>query len=178
MATNRPAVPKLVFLVGFMGAGKTSVGRALGLRLGWGFLDLDDRVEEREGQTVGQIFENLGENRFREAETAALQELLIEPESEPLVVALGGGTFTRQRNIDMITGAGFPIIFLDGEAAELFERCEQEQRNRPLKRDAQQFQELYQKRRSSYLRANYRIDTSGKKIETIVAEVACCLGLP
>lgn len=177
MATNRPVVPRLLFLVGFMGAGKTSVGRGLGLRLGWGFLDLDDRVEEREGQTVGQIFERQGESGFREAETAALQELLIKPGPEPLVVALGGGTFTRQRNIDLIAEASLPVIFLDGQAAELFQRCEQEQRNRPLKGDVRQFQELYQQRKSSYLRADYHIDTSGKKIETVVAEVACCLGL-
>lgn len=178
MAKNRPEGSKLVFLVGFMGAGKTSVGRALGLRLGWGFLDLDDRVEQREGQTVGQIFENVGESGFREAETAALQALLDESGPESLVVALGGGTFTKQRNIDLITEAAVPVIFLDGKAEELFERCEQEPRNRPLKRNERQFHELYQQRRSSYLRANYRVDTSGKKIETVVAEVACCLGLP
>ena len=123
MATDRPAIPKLVFLVGFMGAGKTSVGRALGLRLGWGFLDLDDRIEEREGQTVGQIFENLGESGFREAETAALQALLNESGSERRIVALGGGTFTRRQNIDLISEAALPVIFLDGQAEELFQRC-------------------------------------------------------
>jgi len=61
-----------VFLVGFMGAGKSSVGRALGQRLNWVFEDLDDRIEAREGRCVVEIFRDSGESEFRRAEHAAL----------------------------------------------------------------------------------------------------------
>src|SRR2546423_14156771 len=83
---------RAVILVGFMGAGKTSVGRALGDRLGWRFQDLDDRVRAREGRTVAEIFRESGETEFRRVEHAALRELLAETEvGTPMVLALGGG---------------------------------------------------------------------------------------
>ena len=69
---------RTVFLVGFMGAGKTTVGRALSRRLGLPFEDLDDRIQGREGKTIEQIFRESGEPAFRKAETAALRELLAE----------------------------------------------------------------------------------------------------
>ncbi len=67
---------KAVFLVGFMGAGKTSVGRSLSRRLGWDFEDLDDRIQARAGRSIAEIFRDLGETEFRRLENAALRELL------------------------------------------------------------------------------------------------------
>src|ERR1700724_232971 len=69
---------RAVFLVGFMGAGKTTVGRALSRRLGLPFEDLDDRIQGREGKTIEQIFRESGEAEFRKVETAALRELLAD----------------------------------------------------------------------------------------------------
>ena len=68
-----PPGVRAIVLVGFMGAGKTSVGKALGQRLGWPFEDLDDRIQARMGHTIEQIFQNRGESDFRRAETAALR---------------------------------------------------------------------------------------------------------
>ncbi|MBZ5574477.1 MAG: shikimate kinase [Acidobacteriia bacterium] len=169
--------PTLVFLVGFMGAGKTSVGRALGHRLGWSFEDLDDRIQQRGGRSIPEIFQASGEVEFRRMESAALRELLAEAGATPRIVALGGGAFAQQENVDRIQQAAATVVFLDGPAEELFRRCEQEQRERPLRRDLKQFRELYDQRRPVYLKATRRIDTQGKDVEKVAVEVACCLGL-
>jgi len=166
-----------VFLVGFMGAGKTSVGRSLGRRLGWSFEDLDDRIQARAARSITEIFRDLGEAEFRRLETAALRELLGELSVRPRVVALGGGAFAQRENVSLLERAGAQVIFLDGPAEELFHRCQREQRERPLLQDAKQFRELYEQRRSSYLKASCHIDTSGKEIDGIAAEVACFIGL-
>lgn len=165
-----------VFLVGFMGAGKTSVGRVLGKRLGWRFEDLDDRIEERAGCSIEAIFRDSGEAAFRHAESAALRELLTEFGSEPKIIALGGGAMAQAENARLLRESGVTVVFLDAPAEELFRRCEQEDRARPLRRDLSQFRELYEQRRPFYMAAARCINTSGKDLETIAREVACSLG--
>jgi shikimate kinase len=169
--------PWTVFLVGFMGAGKTSVGRRLSHRLGWDFEDLDDRIEKRERRLIAEIFREFGEAEFRRAEHAALRELIAQPGSSPRIVALGGGAFAQTKNAALLEESGAPVVFLDGPADELFRRCEQQNMERPLHHDAKQFRELYDRRRPFYLKAGWRVDTSGKDLDTIAAEVACSLGL-
>ncbi len=166
-----------VFLVGFMGAGKTSVGRSLGRRLGWDFEDLDDRIQARAGRSIGEIFRDLGEAEFRRLEHAALHELLHELSNGSRVVALGGGAFVQPGNVALLEHAGVHVIFLDGSAEELFRRCQQEHRERPLLQDAAGFKKLYDQRRSSYLNASCLVDTNGKDIDQIAAEVACRIGM-
>src|SRR3989442_2997295 len=89
----RPPAPasgvRAVFLVGFMGAGKNSVGRALSRRLGWPFEDLDERIQAREGRTIEQIFRQSGEAEFRGAENAPLPALPSDLGASPPAVALG-----------------------------------------------------------------------------------------
>jgi shikimate kinase len=176
-ARDRTHEPQTVFLVGFMGAGKTSVGRALSRRLGLSFEDLDDRIQNREGKTIEQIFRESGEAEFRRVETAALRELLRELRRSPCVVALGGGAFVQADNAALIEEAEVHSVFLDAPVAELLRRCEQEQEERPLRQNPKQFRELYEKRRQCYMRAALRIETSGKDVDTVAAEVACSLGL-
>jgi shikimate kinase len=166
-----------LFLVGFMGAGKTSVGRALSRRLSVPFEDLDDRIQLREGKTIEQIFRESGEAEFRRVEADALRELVAERGSSLRVVALGGGAFVQAGNAALIEKAEGHSVFLDAPVDELLRRCEGEKKERPLRQDAKQFRELYQKRRRSYMKATVRIETHGKDVETIAAEVACSLGL-
>jgi shikimate kinase len=166
-----------VFLVGFMGAGKTSVGRALSRRLGLPFEDLDDRIQNREGKTIAEIFRESGEAGFRKAETTALREMLGELRRSPGVVALGGGAFVQPDHAALIEQAEVRSVFLDAPVEELLRRCEQEQKERPLRQNPKQFRELYENRRPAYMRAAVRIETSGKDVETVAAEVACSLGL-
>jgi shikimate kinase len=168
---------QVVFLVGFMGAGKSSVGQALARRLSWSFEDLDRRIEAREGRTIEQIFRQTGEAGFRETEHAALKELLAEPRTISRVVALGGGAFAEARNAGLVKEAGAEIVFLDAPVEELFRRCRQENAERPLLRDLDNFRKLYESRRPSYVQAGYHIETGGKSVDTIAAEVACSIGL-
>jgi len=176
-ARERAREVRAVFLVGFMGAGKTSVGRALSRRLGLPFEDLDDRIQQREGKTIEQIFRESGEAEFRRAETVALGELLGELDSSLRVVALGGGAFAQPRNFALIEKAEVHSVFLDAPVEELLRRCEEEERERPLRQNPRQFRELYRKRRPSYMKAAIRIETNGKDVDTIAAEVACSLEL-
>jgi shikimate kinase len=178
----RPSAPvsgvRAVFLVGFMGAGKSSVGRALSHQLGWRFEDLDERIQAREGRTIEQIFRQSGEAEFRRAEHAALRELLADLGSPPRVVALGGGTFVQTGNAELLLAeTGVQVIFLDAPVDELFRRCQQEQLERPLRRDLDEFRQLYETRRPYYMKAALRIETSGKDVEAVAKEVACSLGL-
>ena len=118
---------KGVILVGFMGAGKSSVGRVLAEHLSWTFEDLDDRIERREKQKVAEIFRDAGEAGFRRAEHEALKELLegLRSDSEK-VIALGGGAFVHESNIRLIDAANLPTVFLDAGVEELWGRCQRQ----------------------------------------------------
>jgi len=166
-----------VFLIGFMGAGKTSVGRALARRMGWQFEDLDDRIEGREKSGIERLFRERGEAGFREAEHKALRELLTEAFPSPRVVALGGGAFVQPANAALLEAANAAIVLLDAPVAELFRRCEQESRVRPLSRNLEEFRELYESRSRAYARASLRIETGGKEIEAVAAEIISRLEL-
>ena len=165
-----------------MGAGKTSVGRALGEQLGCVFEDLDERIERREKRKVPEIFRDAGESGFRRAEHAALKELLSELRAGARrVVALGGGAFVEKRNARLIEAEGIPTVFLDAGVEELWRRCRnqatQQGIERPLLGSEKSFCELYATRQPHYLKASFRQETGGKTVEQIAAEVIQTLGL-
>jgi shikimate kinase len=171
-----------VFLVGFMGAGKSSVGRALGQRLNWVFEDLDDRIQARESRTVAEIFRDSGESEFRRAEHAALQQVLQELRGGGTrIVALGGGAFVQQKNAALLEASSVPTVFLDAPVEELWQRCctqaSEAGAERPLLRNMEQFRKLYETRRSGYTKASLQVQTGSRPVETIVAEIAETLGL-
>ena len=173
--------PRAVVLVGFMGAGKSSVGRALAERLNWLFEDLDDRVERREGRTIAEIFRDSGEAEFRRAEQAALEQMLEELHGGAKIVALGGGAFVKKDNAALLRAAGVPAVFLDARVEELWRRCQEHMsgagRERPLLKTFEPFRALYQSRRKSYLQARVKIETDGCPVEAIAAEIVERLGL-
>jgi shikimate kinase len=172
-AARRKAPVRAVFLVGFMGAGKTSVGRALSRHLGWRFEDLDDRIQARARRTVSEIFQQAGEAGFRAAERAALRELLAEIETgPPLIAALGGGAFAQEEVASLLAAWGGVTIFLDAPADELWRRCGSDVVDRPLRREEAEFRRLYEARRPRYLQASLKVDTVGRAIEQIVSEIA------
>ena len=162
-----------VFLIGFMGAGKTSVGQALARKLGWSFRDLDRIIEAREQKTVAEIFAELGEAGFRAAESAALTELLQEGGSpKDLVVALGGGTFAQAANRDALLKANAMTVLLEAPLEELQRRCANDSTVRPLALQEARFAELFEQRRSAYALAKHHIETSGKTVDQVAEEVA------
>jgi shikimate kinase len=158
---------KLIYLVGFMGAGKSSVGTGLAQQMGWPFVDLDTIIEAGQGATIRQIFEQAGEPFFRQIEHAALVEVTRKA---PAVIALGGGTFVQKSNFDLVRQTGGATIWLDCPIDELWQRCSTMD-NRPLFRDRQSFSKLYEQRLPYYRQAEFRIATGGRSPQDIVQEI-------
>ncbi len=115
---TRGASPRHIFLVGFMGAGKSTVGSRLALELGRPFVDLDERIASRAGMGIPELFERFGEERFRELETEELRALM---EVEPSVVACGGGIVTRPENQSLLKELGV-VVYLQVSAGEAIAR--------------------------------------------------------
>ena len=144
-----------LYLVGFMGAGKTSVARALGRRMGWRFEDIDHQIEVREHQRVAEIFARQGESYFRSVERAVLQDLLAQRHA---VIATGGGTFVDPDNRAAMLSDG-AVAWLDVPLERVIERVPADGR-RPLAADRVQMEQLYARRRAAYSQAHVRIDAS------------------
>jgi shikimate kinase len=162
-----------IFLIGFMGAGKTSAGKMLAQRLGWTFQDLDEVIEHRAGQPVAGIFAAQGETGFRRMEKEALQEVLSQPldAKHGMIVALGGGAFVQPENRAALNRAGAITILLEAPLEELRRRCAKDGDTRPLARDARKFTELLAQRREDYEHAQLRVDTMGKSVEQVATEI-------
>ena len=144
-----------LYLVGFMGAGKTSVARAVGRVLGWRVEDIDERIEARERRSVSTIFAQQGEPHFRQLERQMLGELLAE---RNIVVATGGGTFAEADNRALMLADG-GVAWLDVPLAEALRRIPADGR-RPLAADRAQMEQLFFRRQLSYAQAHVRIDAA------------------
>ena len=155
-----------------MGAGKTTVGRALAKSLRWNFLDLDDVIEQREHKDVAEIFALFGEPAFRSMESEALEALLQDRQAGgDLVLALGGGAFVQKQNRDALISAGAITVLLEAPLEELRRRCQAEQKARPLARQDARFNELFAVRRADYALARFTVQTLGKSVEQVTAEI-------
>jgi shikimate kinase len=155
-----------VYLVGFMAAGKSTVARALGRRLDWRVVDIDEVVEKRERLSVSDIFARHGEPYFRMAERAALTEQIGVPH---LVVATGGGTFAEPQNRAMINADGLSI-WLDIPLERALARVPADGR-RPLAADREAFERLYHARRTAYQQAHIRVDAGRQGIDALVEQL-------
>jgi len=165
-----------------MGAGKTSVGRALGEKLNCAFEDLDDRIERSEGRTIAEIFRASGEAEFRRVERTALCGLLEElADDETRVVGLGGGAFVQKENEELLGASGVLTVFLDAPVEELWQRCvkqsSEQELQRPLLQSMEQFQKLFDGRHASYLKASLRVKTDGRTVDALAREIAQAIRL-
>ena len=151
-----------LYLVGFMGAGKTTVARLLGRRIGWRTEDVDARIEARERRPVASIFAQDGEAYFRQAERSVLQELLPE---RNVIVATGGGTFVDPDNRLAMLADG-AVAWLDVPLTRILDRVPPDGR-RPLAADRVQMEQLYLRRQVAYAQAHVRVDASRPADEVV-----------
>lgn len=176
--TDAIAIPvhiKRIVLTGFMGAGKSTIGRLLASRIGWSFLDVDTHLEARTGTTIPQLFERHGEPHFRRLESSALASALARSRT---VLALGGGAPEELTNRLLIeqTPATF-TIFLDAPFATLYDRCMLQEIGRPVLANLEAAQARFSRRRPLYRRiSRLSIDTTDstphQTVEDILAAIA------
>jgi shikimate kinase len=167
-----------VVIAGFMGAGKTTVGRALANLLGETFVDLDDAVRELEGRGPRELIDEEGEGYFRAAETRALRRVLERGEAR--VVATGGGAWALARNRSLAEEHGCLSVWLDAPFDLCLRRIEGEgaRDSRPFARDLERARRLYAERLAAYRLADLRVRVSeGRSAEELAAEIAAALGV-
>jgi shikimate kinase len=163
-----------IYLVGFMGCGKSTVGRALADELGWKFFDLDEEIEREQGTSIASIFDDRGEPEFRRIESEALHQCVRSVQSgHPRVISLGGGAFLNPENLDLVSNNGVSV-WLDCPLP-MIERRLEGFTHRPLARDPERLRNLYDVRREGYSQADYRIEIENDDAASAVARI---LGLP
>jgi shikimate kinase len=159
-----------IFLVGFMGAGKSVSGALLARRLGWDFIDLDRLVIDRERRSIADVFALDGEVGFRQAELRALDTLQGR---RRLVVACGGGTYSHPEGSARIDAMG-RAVWIDVPLSTSVERCASLP-VRPLLRDRAQIESLYRARLPAYRRAPYRVEAVDATPEEIAGRIFALL---
>lgn len=161
----------IIFLIGFMGSGKTTVGRALAGMLGVPFADTDEMIETRKGMPVSRIFEQFGEPCFRDLETQTLE--LLDQDGGDLVISVGGGLPVRSRNRELMRRIG-RVVFLTASEETLIGRLSGS-RNRPLLQGVdlrERIRSLSSARQEMYMdAADCLIATDGKTPEEIAREI-------
>ncbi|HEX9828903.1 MAG TPA: shikimate kinase [Bacteroidota bacterium] len=168
---------RLIYLAGFMGSGKSTVGPILANTLGFEFIDIDKMIEEKTEQPVVQIFDSVGEAGFRGIERAALQEI---SGLDGYVVSLGGGTIANDENFRLVQNTGI-VVYLHLPPEEILHRVRHKQ-DRPMLKDvsgnplpqnelAERIEQLLKSREQFYGRADIIISTEKKKIGATVDEI-------
>lgn len=188
--TAPPPLAGALFLVGFMGSGKSTAGRLLAQRVAWKFIDLDVVIEQEENCTIAEIFQHRGEAAFRRREHEVLRRLVEESlraagrqstgasgssgTGAGRVIALGGGTFAQPANFELLQRAGAVTVWIECPLEDLLMRCALMQ-NRPLFRDEASFRKLYEERLPYYRQATYSVRSSRGEPADVVQQI---LALP
>jgi shikimate kinase len=144
-----------VVLVGFMGSGKSTVGRILARRLGWGFVDMDERIEERTGRRIADIFREQGEAAFRQEELRVAREL---QSALRRVIATGGGAFAQAETREALRTGAF-TVYLAGDFDTLVRRVPTDG-SRPLAADHEIMRRLLVEREPFYRSADLIVDAA------------------
>jgi shikimate kinase len=167
----------IIFLTGFVGSGKSTIGPILANTIGYSFVDLDLFIEQKKKRRIGDIFKEEGEKAFREMERAFLKEVAGTPRS---VISLGGGTITDQDSLNLVKESGV-LVYLKADPEYIYKRLRTKS-DRPMLRtadgdlmDAEQLQlridELMMKRKGYYEQAHVIIHTDDKKIGNTIDEL-------
>ena len=155
-----------IFLCGFMGSGKTTVGEILAKRLGLAFIDTDRAIEEKTKLAVTDIFAKFGEVFFRDEEAVCLKEAIQK--NEQAVFALGGGALLRAENQNLVKASGI-VIHLSASRDEIMRRISHD-KGRPLW-NIDKWDELMKARAQGYRIADWSFDTDGLTVETVAESV-------
>lgn len=158
---------EIISLIGFMGTGKTTIGKHLAKALGYEFVDVDRYIEEREGRTIREIFADQGEETFRQLETQALNEILAK---DHLVISTGGGIVLRRENRDLLLKHSF-VVSLKASPRNLYFRLK-ESTTRPLLQGPhpeRTIRHLMHKRYPYYNQNHISVDTDRYNVEQCVA---------
>jgi shikimate kinase len=157
-----------VVLVGFMGAGKSSVGRLVARRLGRCFVETDDMITSREGRSIPEIFADRGEGYFRALEEAAVEDLRLKRD---VVIATGGGLPCQPGRLESLRALG-TVVWLSGDFDALYERARRSG-DRPMlaNRTREDVAALYRDRSAFYRQAHCEVDTTGRGLDAIAGDV-------
>ena len=178
---GRRSSKKHVFLTGYMGSGKSTIGSMLSDQMSMRFIDLDKEIEEDEKVPVSEIFKKKGEDYFRIKESNMLKMIIQKPDAA--VIALGGGCISDPDNLNAIKNNGL-LIYLEASALTIVKRIKNETIERPLLTQYNTEDALLNfieshlnSRLKSYQKADYTIDTNGKSREQIIAELTAIINL-
>lgn len=167
--------PENIVLIGFMGCGKSTVGRELHQRLGYPLLDMDQVIEKRAGRSIARIFEEQGESTFRDMETGLLREL-VDPDSPRRIISTGGGAVVRPENRNLLRKLGY-VVWLQAPPSVILDRTSKN-RARPLlvtEDPAARIRQLLQEREPLYQETSHlKLDTSGLRSDEVATGILEC----
>ena len=161
--------PRRIVLTGFMGAGKSTVGRLLAERLDWPFIDADDEIEASQGATIAEIFATRGEPWFRQLEHETIQRLLA---ADRLVLGLGGGAIEDPRTLGILLAATETrLIHLEADLRTVLLRCRGSESVRPVLQDRANLENRYQRRLPLYRQAHLTVAVDALSPEAVAAAI-------
>ena len=158
-----------LYITGFMGTGKSVVGKTLAQKTGKIFIDVDTAIKDRQGKKIVDIFNEWGESHFRKLETNLLKEIV---QRNDLVIATGGGTLLSEENVQLANQGG-TIICLRANPMVIYQRIKEDNK-RPLlnKRDKlEEIKYFLEKRKAQYNQFPWQVDTSKLTVEEVVDEI-------
>ncbi|MFS0689728.1 shikimate kinase [Sporosarcina sp. 179-K 8C2 HS] len=160
---------KRVYLVGFMGSGKSAIGKRLGTLLNLPFYDMDTEIANRTGMAIPQIFETYGEEGFREMET----EFLRNFHDEYCIIATGGGVAMREENREIMRRTGL-VFYLNSTFRDIWRRISTD-RNRPIVQQSSRYEleKLFHNRKPLYMQsAHFKVETTNRTLKEITQYIA------
>lgn len=165
-----------IVLSGFMGSGKTVIGRRLAGALGMQFLDLDQYIAKKAGLTVSEIFAQHGEAYFRQLEADSVRELA---QKKHCVIAAGGGTLTQPGNAEVFRAGGSEILYLDVPLAALQERLKNDRRRPLLQTENRKaaIERILAERRPKYMAVADRVVDAGAPVVVVVDRICALYGV-
>lgn len=175
MRSNKGNKSKIISLVGLMGVGKSTVGIKLAEALGYYFIDSDQEIEDREKKTISEIFQNKGEQYFRDLEKSIIKEIIHRDEN--LVLSLGGGAFINDEIRELLKRTT-TVIWLDADIDSILLRVGNKN-HRPLLQNSDKrlvLENLACERAPFYQQANLKFDTSKESQDLLIDKILTALG--